>query len=58
MASIIEKIVEPARIEVGSIFKIKVKVEDVLSSKKIFITEDAITIITEDDNTIRTEWGD
>lgn len=58
MAQIVEKIIEPGRIEVGSMFKIKIKVQDVLSSKKIFITEDEIKIITENDNTIRTEWGD
>ena len=58
MARIIEKILEPSKIDAGSIFKIKVRVEDVLTSKKIFVTEDAIKIITEDGNIIRTEWGD
>lgn len=57
MARIIEKIVEPSRIEVGSLFKIKVKVEDILTSKKIFITERGIKIITEDGKLIRSEWG-
>lgn len=57
MARIIEKIVEPSRIEVGSLFKIKVKVEDILTSKKIFITERGIKLITEDGKLIRSEWG-
>lgn len=57
MAKIIEKIIEPSRIEVGSLFKIKVKVEDILTSKKIFITERGIKIITEDGKLIRSEWG-
>ena len=58
MAQIIEKIVEPARIEVGSKFKIKIKVEDILISKKAFITEDLINLITEDGKIIRSEWED
>lgn len=57
MARIIEKIVEPSRIEVGSLFKIKVKVQDILTSKKIFVTERNIKIITEDGKLIRSEWG-
>ena len=58
MARIVEKIIEPSRIDAGSIFKIKVRVEDVLTSKKIFVTEDSIKIVTEEGNIIRTEWGD
>ena len=57
MARIIEKIVEPSRIEVGSLFKIKVKVQDILTSKKFFATERGIKLITEDGKLIRTEWG-
>lgn len=57
MARIIEKIIEPSRIEVGSLFKIKVKVEDILKSKKIFVTERSIKLITEDGKLIRSEWG-
>ena len=57
MARIIEKIVEPSRIEVGSLFKIKVKVFDILTSKKILITERGNKIITEDGKLIRSEWG-
>ena len=57
MPEIIEKIIEPSRIEVGSIFKIKIKVKDILTSKKIFKTESGITLITEDGKLIRTEWG-
>lgn len=58
MAQIIEKIIEPSRIEVGSKFKIKIKVEDILISKKAFITEDLINLITEDGKIIRSEWED
>lgn len=58
MARIIEKIVEPSRIEVGSLFKIKVKVSDMFSSKEYFITESGIKLITEDGKLIRTEWGE
>lgn len=58
MARIIEKIVEPSRIEVGSLFKIKVKVADIFSSKEYFITESGIKLITEDGKLIRTEWGE
>lgn len=57
MVRIIEKIVEPSRIEVGSLFKIKVKVFDILTSKKILITERGNKIITEDGKLIRSEWG-
>lgn len=57
MARIVEKIVEPSRIEVGSLFKIKVKVQDILTSKKIFVTERGIKLITEDGKLIRSEWG-
>lgn len=57
MPRITEKIVEPSRIEVGSLFKIKVKVFDILTSKKIFITERGNKIITEDGKLIRSEWG-
>lgn len=57
MARIIEKIIEPSRIEVGSLFKIKVKVQDMLTSKKIFTTERGIKIITEDGKLIRSDWG-
>lgn len=58
MARITEKIVEPSRIEVGSVFKIKIKVDDVLANKRNFVTENLRKIITEDGNSIRTEWGD
>ena len=57
MPEIIEKIIEPSRIEVGSTFKIKIKVKDILTSKKVFETENEITLITEDGKLIRTEWG-
>lgn len=58
MARIIEKIIEPSRIEVGSKFKIKIKIEDILLSKKSFITENVIKLVTENGVVIRSEWGD
>lgn len=58
MAKIIEKIIEPSRIEVGSKFKIKIKIEDILLSKKSFITENGIKLVTENGVVIRSEWGD
>lgn len=57
MAQIVEKIIEPSRIEVGSKFKIKIKVEDILISKKRLMTEDGIKLITEGGMIIRSEWG-
>lgn len=57
MPKIIEKIIEPSRIEAGSTFKIKIKIKDILTSKKVFETENEILLITEDGKLIRTEWG-
>lgn len=50
---IIEIIVEPSKIIVGSTFLLKVKVERVQSYK--IITEDNYNIITEDGNNLITE---
>ena len=58
MSKIKEIIVEPALIYVGSNLKIKIKVKDDYSFKKSLITESGLTIVTEDKNTIRTEWGE
>lgn len=57
MAQIVEKIIEPSRIEIGSKFKLKIKVEDILISKKRLMTEDEIKLITEGGMIIRSEWG-
>lgn len=57
MPKIIEKIIEPNKIIVGSIFKLKVKVEDDYYNKKILATENGVVIISEDGKRIRTEWG-
>lgn len=57
MNKIIEKIVEPNKIEVGSTFLLKIKVKDILTSKKILVTEQGKSIITEDNKPIRSEWG-
>ena len=58
MARITEKIVEPSRIEADSVFKIKIKVDDVLANKRKLVTENLRKILTEDGKNIRTEWGD
>ena len=58
MASIIEKIVEPSKIYVGSTFKIKIKVDRDYSFVNEVTTENNLEIITENANNIRTEWGD
>ena len=57
MNKIVEKIVEPNKIEVGSTFLLKVKVKDILTSKKMLITEQGKSIFTEDNKPIRTDWG-
>lgn len=57
MNKIIEKIVEPNKIEVGSTFLLKVKVKDILTSTKLLVTERGKKIITEDNKPIRSEWG-
>lgn len=57
MNKIIEKIVEPNKIEVGSTFLLKIKIKDILTSKKMLVTEQGKKIITEDNKPIRSEWG-
>lgn len=58
MSKIIEKIVEPSKIYVGSTFKLRVKVSDDYTFKKSLITESGLIIVTENKNKIRTEWGE
>lgn len=58
MARITEIIVEPSTIYIQDRFKIKVKVEDYFTTKRVLITEDNKPIITENDKLIRTEWGE
>lgn len=59
MARITEVILEPSEIYVNQRFKIKVKVEDFLTEKRVLITEtDNHYIITENGDIIRTEWGE
>lgn len=41
----------------GSIFKLKVKIEDEYLLKKNLITEDGFTLVAEDGSKLRTEWG-
>ena len=48
MNKIIEKIVEPSKIEIGSTFLLKVKVKDILTSKKMLVTEQGKSLVTED----------
>lgn len=57
MPKIVEKIIEPNKIEVGSFFKLKIKVEDKYFSKRRLISEDNRYLITEDNKFIKTEWG-
>lgn len=57
MNKIIEKIVEPNKIEVGSTFLLKIKVKDILTSKKMLVTEQGKSIFTEDNKPLRTDWG-
>lgn len=58
MNKIIEKIVEPNRIEVGSTFLLKVKVKDILTSAKLISSEQGIQLVTEDNKPLRSEWGE
>lgn len=57
MNKIVEKIVEPNKVEVGSTFLLKIKIKDILTSKKILVTEQGKSIVTEDNKPIRSEWG-
>lgn len=58
MSKIQEIKVEPNRIEVGSTFKLKVRVTDSYKYKKIMISENKRKLLTEDGKIIRSEWGD
>ena len=58
MANIIETRVEPSVIYTGSIFKLKVKVEDYYFYKRKLATETGMIIITENNDEIKTEWGE
>lgn len=58
MSKIIETIVESDKIEVGSTFKLKVRVIDSYIKKQIIISEDKKIITTESEEKIRTEWGE
>lgn len=58
MTNITDFQLEPSVVNVGQTFRAKLKVNDIYLTKKIFITENEIPIITEDGKLIRTEWGD
>lgn len=58
VSNITDFIIEPSVVDVNKSFRVKIKVKDIYLSKKIFITENEIPIITEDGKLIRTEWGD
>ena len=58
MSKIKEIIVEPALIYVGSNLRIKVKVKDDYTFKKSLVTESGLTLVTENRDIIRTEWGE
>lgn len=57
MSKIVEKIVEPSKVFVGSTFKLKIKIEDDFFYRKKLTTEDSFVLVTEDNKTLRTEWG-
>ena len=57
MSKIQEIIVEPGKIEVCSTFKLKVRVIDDHINKQKIISENRKSIVTEDGENIRTEWG-
>lgn len=58
MAVIKKILVEPSNeLTVNQEFIVKILVEDEFLIKKTIITENEITIITEDGNPIRTEYG-
>lgn len=58
MSRIIEKIVEPTKIYVGSTFKLKIKVQDDYLQYRQIISEDSKILITEDGKQISTEWSE
>lgn len=57
MSKIVEMLTEPAQIYVGSVFKLKIKVDDEFQKMKCLTTENGIIICTEDNKILRTEWG-
>ena len=57
MSKIQEILVEPSKIYTGSAFKIKVKVEDDYFYRKQLVSEDNFILVTENGESIRTEWG-
>lgn len=57
MNKITEVIVEPSQVYVGSTFLVKVRVKDALTTKKLLVTEKGKSIITENSNPLRSEWG-
>lgn len=57
MSRIIETILEPAKIYVGSTFRLKFKVEDDSLIYKQIVSEDNQILITEDGKQITTEWS-
>ena len=58
MSRIIETITEPAKIYVGSKFRLKFKVQDDSLLYRQIITEDSKLLITEDGKEIITEWSE
>lgn len=57
-SKIIEKILEPSKIHVGSKFLLKIKVQDEYNIISSIVTEDGKKLITEDGKSLRTEWGE
>lgn len=58
MIRILDLVVEPSKVYVNQAFKIKVKVQDDYTSKKMIISENNHQIISETGDYLRTEWGE
>lgn len=54
---IAEILIEPVKIYVGSIFLLKIKIEDELLNKKYIATKENKILITENGKKIKTEWS-
>ena len=58
MSRILELTIQPNLVYTNQQFLVKVKVQDDFKIKENLITESGDTLITEDSNILRTEWGE
>lgn len=58
MSRILELTIQPNLVYTNQQFLVKVKVQDDYEVKQKIITESGNTLITEDSNILRTEWGE